>query len=253
VIDQLADRLAGFRGVSLAQLDERAALLSRIDTKYAVERAQFLELLERLRDDHDVLEIDGRRCFEYRSVYFDTPELRCFWDHVQGRLPRFKARTRLYRDTGSCVFEVKLKRNDEEMDKRQTEHPAERAEELTDSATRCVEEALSDAGLDAPADMVPSVRTAFTRITLTARDSAQRVTCDLDVRLSSPRGTTAALQEKFMLVETKTERGGGPASRVLRELGVTEISLSKYRVGASLVCQAATDDAQPGSELFTTS
>lgn len=48
---QLADPLAGFRGVSLAQLDERAA-----------------------------------------------PELRCFCDHTQGRLPRSKARTHLYPD-----------------------------------------------------------------------------------------------------------------------------------------------------------
>src|SRR5205814_1442908 len=127
---------------------------------------RFLELLEQLRDDHDVLEIDGRRWFEYRSVYFDTPDLCCFWDHVHGRLPRFKARTRLYRDTGSCVFEVKLKRSDEELDKRQTEH----------------------------------------------RD--------------------------------------GRANRALEQLGVKEISLSKYRVGISLVGNASTDDAQPGSELF---
>ena len=49
--DLLADRLAGFRGVSLAQLDERAALLSRVDTKYAVDRRHVLELQERLRGD----------------------------------------------------------------------------------------------------------------------------------------------------------------------------------------------------------
>jgi hypothetical protein len=34
--------------------------------------------------------------------------LRCFSDHAEGRQPRFKARTRLYVDSNSCVFEVKL-------------------------------------------------------------------------------------------------------------------------------------------------
>jgi predicted O-methyltransferase YrrM len=65
---ELADHLAAFRGVTLAELDERAALLSRIDTKYALEQGRFLKLLELLRDDHEVLEIDARRCFAYRSV-----------------------------------------------------------------------------------------------------------------------------------------------------------------------------------------
>lgn len=250
--DDVVDRLAGLRGISLAQLDERAALLARIDTKYAVNRGRFLELLERLRDDHDVLEIDGRRCFAYRSVYFDTPELRCFWDHVHGHLPRFKARTRLYRDTGKCVFEVKLKRSEDKTDKRQTEHPADRAQQLTDSATRCLEEALRDTGLNIPDDLAPSVHTAFTRITLAARGSAERATCDLDVRLFGHRGRTATLPGELILVETKTEQRGGRASRALMELGVKEISLSKYRVGVSLVCEPATDDVQPGSELFTT-
>jgi hypothetical protein len=118
VIDDLQDRLARLRGVSLGQLEKRAALLRCVDRKYAVERARFLELLEELRDDHVALEIDGHRCFAYRSVYFDTPDRRCFWDHVHGRVPRFKARTRLYQDTGSCVFELKLKRTDDETSSR---------------------------------------------------------------------------------------------------------------------------------------
>lgn len=65
--DALDKTLAGFEGLSLAQLDERAALLRRVDTKYAVELEQFAELLDRLREDHEVLEIDGRRQFGYRS------------------------------------------------------------------------------------------------------------------------------------------------------------------------------------------
>jgi hypothetical protein len=250
VSDELADRLARFPGVSLAELDERAALLRRVDRKYAVERGRLLKLLERLRDDHEVLEINAQRRFAYRSVYFDTPDLRCFWDHVLGRVPRFKARTRLYRDTGSCVFEVKLKRNDEEMDKRQIEHPVERDGELTEAATRCLGETLSDAGLRPPAALSPSLHTSFHRITLAASESAERLTCDLDVRLSSPHGQTARLVDSVVLVETKTERGEGRVNSALAQMGVDEISLSKYRVGMSLVGNASTDDAQPGSDLF---
>jgi hypothetical protein len=238
-----------FDPISLEELDERAALLRRVDNKYAVDTDRFAQLLERLREDHQVLEIDGRRMFSYCSTYFDTPELRCYVDHVEGHEPRFKARTRLYVDSGSCVFEVKLKREDGETDKRQTEHPADDADRFTDSARQCLEEALSDAGLEAPERMDPTLLTRFERITLAAREGSERLTCDLTVRLTNPDGDAAGLRDGVVVVETKSERGESPADQVLAELGLEPISLSKYRVGMSLVGGADRED-QPGSEFF---
>jgi VTC domain len=197
-VHELVER---FDPVSLEELDERAALLRRVDNKYAVERERFEELLERLRDDHQALEIDGRRVFEYCSTYFDTPDLRCFTDHVEDRQPRFKARTRLYVDSDTCVFEVKLKREDGETDKRQTDHAVKDAERLTDSARRCLEQALGDAGLEAPGEMGPTLLTSFRRVTLAARERLE------------------------------------------------PISVSKYRVGMSLV-GGGSRAPQPGADLF---
>ena len=51
------------RPISLEDLDERVALLRRVDRKYVVEPEQLAQLIERLGADHDVLEIDGRREF----------------------------------------------------------------------------------------------------------------------------------------------------------------------------------------------
>src|SRR5436305_14522132 len=107
----LKELLGAFDGVSLDALDERAALLRRVDHKYALPESAFEQLVRRLRADHQVLEIEGRRVFRYSTAYFETPDLRCFIDHVENRLPRFKARSRLYEDSGQCVFEVKLKRS----------------------------------------------------------------------------------------------------------------------------------------------
>ena len=241
----------GFDPVSLDELDERAALLRRVDNKYAVEQERFEELLTRLRDDHQVLDIDGRRVFAYCSTYFDTPELRCFTDHVEDRQPRFKARTRLYVDSDHCVFEVKLKGEHGETDKRQTDHAVEDAERFTDSARECLKQALGDAGLEPPDDMQPTLLTRFHRITLAAREGSERLTCDLGVRLSSPDGEAAELHEGMILVETKSESGESPADGVLDDMGIEPISLSKYRVGMSLV-GGGNRTPQPGSDLFET-
>lgn len=54
-----------FEPVGLEELDARAALLHRVDVKYLVEWSTFSALCERLRDDHQVLEIDHRRVFGY--------------------------------------------------------------------------------------------------------------------------------------------------------------------------------------------
>ena len=245
-MDELVE---AFDPVSLEELDERAALLRRVDNKYAVEQDRFVQLLERLRDDHQALEIDGRRVFEYCSTYFDTPELRCFTDHVEDRQPRFKARTRLYVDSDTCVFEVKLKHEDGETDKRQTDHAVKDAERFTDSARRCLEQALGDAGLEAPEEMRPTLLTRFRRITLAACEGSERLTCDLGVDLSEPDGRAAHMRDGVILVETKSERGESPADRVLIELGLEPISVSKYRVGMSLV-GGAKCAPQPGGDLF---
>ena len=242
--------LAGFSPISLDDLEERAALLRRVDRKYAVERDEFLELIERLRRNHQLLVIEGRREFGYRSVYFDTPDLRCFVDHVDDRLPRFKTRTRLYEDSGVCVFEVKLKRADGEMDKRQVEHPPDRGHELTERALRCVADALADASLDRPERLEPTLVTTFTRITFAADRTPERLTCDLGIALSSPTGAGARIKGGTVVVESKSEHGESAADDALERVGAEEVSLSKYRVGMSLVGGAPVEESQPGSELF---
>ncbi|MBV8430643.1 MAG: hypothetical protein JO244_05740, partial [Solirubrobacterales bacterium] len=74
--------------VSLDELDARAALLRRVDNKYALPVADFERLARQLKSDHQVLEIDGRRRFRYSNTYFETEDLRCFIDHIEDRVPR---------------------------------------------------------------------------------------------------------------------------------------------------------------------
>lgn len=241
--------LASFRAVGLAELEQRAALLRRVDNKYAVDEERFAELARMLRDDHDVLEIDDRRQFSYRTIYFDTADLRCFRDHLDDRIPRFKARTRLYADTDQCVFEVKLKRDDDETDKRQIDYQAQYADRLTASAMRCLREALADADLDIPDELDATLRTSFRRVTLAARRGSERLTCDSSVRLDAG-DRDAELEPGLVLVETKSESGDSPADRALARFGIRPISLSKYRVGIGLLGPRAVAGPQPGSDLF---
>jgi hypothetical protein len=92
----VAGSVAGLPAATLAEVIERSALQARVDHKYLVPLERFAELAARLPDGYAVLEIGRLRGFAYESVYFDTPDLLTYRQHLQGRRRRYKVRTRPY-------------------------------------------------------------------------------------------------------------------------------------------------------------
>jgi hypothetical protein len=238
--------------VSLQELDDRAALLRRVDRKYVLALDALVAVLEALADDHEVLEIDGRRRFAYRTIYFDTADLRAFHDHVADRRPRFKLRTRCYLDQRSCQFEVKIKTADDETDKRQADHPADAPEQLGEAALSLTDDALSEAGAPPVEDLRPVLSTEFERFTLAARDGDSRATCDSKLTLTRVAdGRSVRIRDDRVVLETKSEDGDSLADRVLAQRGIEPVSLSKYRAGVALLVEGEPDGTPPElAELF---
>jgi hypothetical protein len=232
VAASFAELLERFEPIGLDALDAQAALQQRVDQKYLVAPADLEPLLERMLQGFVALEIDGRRQSLYESVYFDTPALRCYRDHVDGYRPRLKVRTRLYVETRVCALEAKLKRADDEMDKAScTLDPADHGR-ITAAGLRFLEDAV---GGDAPhvslVELGPALTTRYRRATLAAREGGVRVTFDDDVRASLPGGARGELTPGQVIVETKSADGESEADALLREAGQEPTSLSKYRAG----------------------
>lgn len=245
--DPLDRAVGALRPISLEDLDERAALLRRVDVKHVIDFDSLLALLDALAADHDVLEIDGRRMFAYASVYFDTADLRSFREHAGGVEPRFKARTRRYVDTGACRFEVKVKAGGD-TDKRQIEYDPGDAATVTPAAWELLDATLGGRGIEPPESIAATLTTEFDRLTLAARDVPARVTIDLGVRLGRLDGGAVSLRPELAIVETKSADGDSPADRALADLGAAQMSLSKYRVGIDMLDRAGPPDAV--EELF---
>jgi hypothetical protein len=234
--NDLQERVGELDAINLERLDARSALRERVDTKYIVPRGHLAEAMTRRADAYLILEIDGERIFAYESVYFDTPELRCFHDHVNDRRPRFKTRTRLYRETGACFLEVKVKDAEDVTTKRQREYDVADHGRLVEAGVDFVDRVLRDlADHPAPSGLAPALSTRYRRITLAARDGAERVTFDLDVGLSAMDGREVHQREDLALVETKTEGGHGDFDGLLLEQGCDPVSISKYRLGVGML------------------
>lgn len=220
--------------VGLAELNSRAALQERVDTKFIVFPSVLARLVGRLGADIEILEIDGRRQFQYDSTYFDTPDLRTYRDHVQGRRRRFKARTRTYVDSGLSMFEIKLEGGRGTTEKLRTPHPLDAAHTLTGTARQRLDDVLAEQSIAPVSELGTATSTAYRRITLTDRTRPVRITVDSDLVVTSRRGVVRALDDRVLL-ELKTPTDRDPVLRVLHEMGVRPVSVSKYAAGVALL------------------
>ncbi|MBP2413944.1 hypothetical protein JOF48_002743 [Arthrobacter stackebrandtii] len=233
--------------ISLEAVNEEAALQRRVDKKFLLTRSQLAALLDRLGSDFAVMEIAGRRVFGYSSTYFDTPGLDQFRAHRQGRRRRFKVRTRTYLDSGLCMFEAKLKGARGETDKHRIPYG------LGDSGTMNGEAreflgALLDAeyGLPLP-ELRPVMTVDYRRGTLVNPHSRERLTLDVGLLcrdaggadgpagVGADGGAREVAGPDLVVVETKSADGRGVADRVLAEMGIRALSMSKYCVGIALL------------------
>jgi hypothetical protein len=240
----LEDAVGGLAPLTLEALDERAALRRRVDCKYVVARDDLAAVVAETGREYEALEIDGLRRFDYESIYLDTPDLRCFREHVDGVRPRFKIRTRLYRETEACFVEIKVKDDQDETTKRQLPHDPSRHGGLDPESRAFLDEAMRElAGQPVPERLAPSLITRYDRMTLAAVEGGQRVTVDTGVRLAAPDGAATTLRDELALVETKTEEGQGTVDRLLAERRLDAVTVSKYRFGVGMLLEGDPGEA----------
>jgi hypothetical protein len=230
----VASAVAGLPAASLAEVMERAALQARVDRKYLVPVDRFAELVERLPSGWAVLEIERLRGFAYESVYFDTPDLLTYRQHLQGRRRRYKVRTRAYLDSGDCAFEVKLGGPRDQTVKARLPYPVAARDRLTaDAREFLADQLLAAYGQPAPR-LAARVVTAYQRTTLVDLRRGTRLTCDVDL-VCSGAGRAATGLSHHVLVESKSPGPAADADTALRALGLRPVQLSKYCVAVALL------------------
>ena len=214
--------------VDLAELNARAALLTRTDRKYVLDRAQLPALLDRLPTGTRVLDIDGVRSFAYVSVYLDTPDRTAFRASAQRRRHRWKVRTRTYLDSGAQFLEVKTRSRGATVKERVAWGGGT---DLDAAARGFVGASLAGAGLTLDAArLAPALATTYRRTTLLLPDGA-RATVDTALTWADAVGPAQLVGEGLVIVETKT---AGPASAVdtaCWRLGHRPTAVSKYASG----------------------
>ena len=229
--------LAGFRPITLDALNDKAAMLERLDNKYIVTAPQMAAALTRFAGHFDVLEIDGKRAFTYRTCYFDDSALSSYRDHHQGRRRRAKVRTRDYCDAGLRFLEIKLKDRRSVTIKKRLKLQPDGA--LDAAGLRFIDaEYRALYGEPFPGRLQPVIRMQYRRITLVARDSRERMTIDSGLVFHSG-GQRRQVDPGMFIIETKSERANGLADKILRSLHLHPTKrVSKYCVAMASMGRA---------------
>lgn len=218
------DILSRFEPISLSEMDG-VKLQDRVDTKFVLAERQLPEVLEAMLSDYRLLEVDGVRGTSYRSLYFDTPNLKNYKDHHNKRTFRVKVRYREYIGSGLVFLEVKRKTGGGRTDKARMRVPAI-PEALTGAELAFVQEAGRSTE-----PMEPSLWNHFSRYTFVSKHGAERLTMDLGLRFTDPHGEGAL--GGIVVAELKQSRAdrSSPFAALMRAKGIRPAGMSKYCVG----------------------
>lgn len=229
--------IATLEPIGLAELTERAGLLTRIDRKYLVPMSDLDHVLDGLPGTTRVLQIDGHRQFGYRSVYFDTPDLLAYRLTALRRRRRFKIRTRSYLDSGLHLLEVKTRGPRGTTVKQRVPYEGD-GEQLVRQDRAEAYTALTQTGATAPRsadDLHPVLITSYHRTTLFLPTSRSRVTIDTELTWTLPDGSDQRRLEGYAVVETKCPGAAAEMDRSLWAHQHRPCSISKFGTGLAVL------------------
>lgn len=229
LFDKIQECINTFDSVTLKQLDS-VQLQNRIDTKYILTKAELYDLLQGIKEQQYVLDIDGTRIFSYQTIYFDTEDFQFYKDHHNGCINRVKVRSREYIESNLCFYEIKRKLFGTRTDK-QRKRIKSIYHEVPDNDYKLIEyKRLHDRPIE------KKITNYFKRITLTNKKFTERITIDLEINFENKNGERIALPN-LCVVEVKQGKSDvfSNTIQVLKKLRIHETGFSKYAIGVSLL------------------
>ncbi len=211
---------------TLAEMNS-VSLMKRVDTKFILKESQLLEVLSKLYDDYKILQIDQERLMKYSTLYFDSQNKKCFKDHHNGKLNRYKIRMRKYLVSDICFLEIKKKNNLGITNKIRRQIKDFETDLTLDSKEFITNSNINNIFLE------PSLYNNFSRMTFVNKSEAERLTIDVDLSFSF--GAKEKNFDKLVVIEIKQEgkRLNTTINRVLKSMSILPTNFSKYCIGIS--------------------
>lgn len=229
--NEILSILAGYEGISLDKVN-KASLMRRKDKKYLFGVRQLSVLLDLVRDDYRVLDIDGHRAQDYHTRYFDTDKVEMYHKHHRGMANRHKIRIRRYGASDLHFLEVKRKNAKGVTSKKRV-----RTDGMDPKLLLKEEKFLLSCSPYAGEGIASTLENKFQRITLVSHNQAERVTLDYDLSFSSGISEQELFLPGIAIAEIKFEGflSGSSMHAAMRKNQIAPNRFSKYAIGMALL------------------
>lgn len=224
----VASVLCNYSPITLEQL-QADHLMSRFDEKYVFHLSKLNSFLQELNTSYKVLSVNNKVMAQYENIYFDTPDLKSYHDHHNGRTTRYKIRFRRYNDSGHCFLEVKRKDNRGCTNKERLPVP-ELSREMNEEQINF----LSAKTKNFPLPLQPTLSNHFFRITLVNEPMRERVTLDLLIHFKNELREKNL--EEVVIAEVKQEQHyyDSAFKKLMQRERIFPVNISKYCMGTLL-------------------
>ena len=225
----LSSLVGGFEVTRLEDM-KQIAFNERIDIKYFFSLKLLPWLISEIESEYKILQVEGFVVQPYKTVYYDTPSLKLYLDHHNGKLNRYKLRKRLYIANNISFAEIKFKSNKGITFKKRVS-----TDKNLDILTEEDRIFFGKSTNLTASELFPQATNYFNRITLVSKSEKERITMDFNLRLErlgleSNLGNLVIAEvkkprnESITLIETK-----------LNELGIKSSSFSKYCTAIAMI------------------
>lgn len=223
--------LETFNPVGLEDMD-KVKLLTRKDTKYLLNNEKIATILEAVKDDYYIVEINGHRHMQYKTLYYDTPDYWLYTLHHNGKLNRYKVRSRSYVDTDTSFFEIKFKDNKKNTVK--SRYTIDEIQKRLDDEAKGFIANKTTIGAN---NLVPAMWVYYKRLTLVSKQFDERATIDTDLSFEF-NGKTKEYKG-LVIGELKQDKftENSKISQVLRDMKIGEEGMSKYCLGVASIIE----------------
>jgi hypothetical protein len=229
MLPELNSLLGGFEITRLEDM-KQIAFNERIDIKYFFSLKLLPWLISEIDSNYRILQVENTLIQPYKTVYYDTPSLKLYLDHHNGKLNRYKLRKRLYIANNISFAEIKFKSNKGITFKKRVS-----TDQNLDVLSK-EDRIFFGKNTDLQADELHAQATNyFNRITLVSKSEKERITMDFNLRLE--RNGMEANLGNLVIAEVKKLRTE-PVTLMelkLHELGIKSSSFSKYCTAIAMI------------------
>lgn len=239
ILNDSEQLLSEFHSVSLSDIN-KVKLMDRMDKKYMFHADLLSEVLSEAQNNYDILEINGKRCAQYETTYFDTPNYEMYTCHHDGKLNRYKVRIRSYIDSDLNFFEIKFKTNTGRTKKSRIQLPSKDYSLNGEVAAMLEKKTAYKAS-----SLIAAIKVKYNRITLISKDLTERITIDTCLSYEH-QGEHFSLPE-LVIAEVKQDKSdNSPFIDIMKAKRIKDESMSKYCLGiVSLIHNVKINNFKP--------